>query len=617
VTVVDIARWWMRAAIGPVTLAAIVLLLTETAHAQSYPLCGGRPGGTVCQTPTCGSVSAGTECLLPLCGTLPPGTPLGAPCIFGEFLPACGSVSTDTPCRPTSEIDCGLVPPGYPCFGNSLPAPPACSPTLPVDTWCNNAEGNGCRVVSTGQYACVVDQGQTQCVGSGQIVQDCIAGTGPGGSPLFRKLTDDAVAGVLRDHQLPQSDASLVMGFARDSVRAYLFAELLNVIVKASRSPEEDAIVAFYTQNVQALRVRQAQRSEDEYAKFAANPCGYVPPPGFTWPIPPNCARGSLATLFANLSHPTMTEFIAYGVDGVVQEEIAADLEAFHIAANMSAAVHFGAAVAIATGLAVGAFLLVTAATSVGVAVAATLAPHCIVALGVVGAVASGAAAVAAVVFAIVLFIVGTVTISVNYNDYDKFVEDVTTLTERLAVVDLRTAIETKRGMADLFHVYVKSTQPDWPSDNAPPAPAFGDPLFSVRDAGGAHVALTPTIHLATAPWGQGRVLTYSTSLHGGWFRTTTAAVDPYGLQKQTTSLSLGITFVDWDGKVGTAWRRDSQFVLVYTDAEGNALAPIVADELKFVDPGGGQSVASIVHRFDARPSPPRRAAPSLQDETR
>jgi hypothetical protein len=44
---------------------------------------------------------------------------------------------------------------------------------------------------------------------------------------LFKDLTS-AVASVVRDHRLPDVDAPLVMHYARDSVRAYLLAELLN-----------------------------------------------------------------------------------------------------------------------------------------------------------------------------------------------------------------------------------------------------------------------------------------------------------------------------------------------------------------------------------------------------
>jgi hypothetical protein len=69
------------------------------------------------------------------------------------------------------------------------------------------------------------------------------------------------VASLVRDHRLPDVDAPLVMHYARDSVRAYLLAELLNVIQKTARSPEEDAIVALYAEKVRDLRVRQAEVS--------------------------------------------------------------------------------------------------------------------------------------------------------------------------------------------------------------------------------------------------------------------------------------------------------------------------------------------------------------------
>jgi hypothetical protein len=45
---------------------------------------------------------------------------------------------------------------------------------------------------------------------------------------LFKDLTNSAVASVVRDHRLSDVDAPLVMHYARDRVRAYLLAELLN-----------------------------------------------------------------------------------------------------------------------------------------------------------------------------------------------------------------------------------------------------------------------------------------------------------------------------------------------------------------------------------------------------
>jgi hypothetical protein len=608
-----------RAAIVILTIAVSLLAVSEAVHAQSYPLCGGRSAGTVCQTPICGSVPAGTACLLPLCGSLPPGNIFNRPpCEEGETLPACSSASVDTPCQPDNEIACGLVPPGYLCLvvEGGGPTEPICSAEMPIDTFCLDPQGNDCRVVSPGQYSCWVSGifGEIECTGAGQIVQECIAGTGAGASPLFRKLTDDAIAGVLRDHQLPAEDAPLVMGNARDSVRAYLFAELLNVIQKNPRSPEEDEIVAFYAGKVRDLRVRQAQISEDEYARFAANPCAYVPPPGFTYAIPSNCAVGTLATLFANLSHPTLKEFKEYGIATVTGQEITGDLEALGIASATRDAILFGVGVTVIAGVLAGTVFIVLTATALGTTIAAALTPYALVAWTVVATAAAGAgvaiAAVAASVFAIVLLIVGIIVVSVQFSEYDKFVADVTSLVEQAqAVPDLRAAVQTERGMMDLYHVYVKSTQPDWRSTEAPPAPSLDDPLFELVTDTGAHLGFTRSILPFFAQWGQGRVLSFSTNLHGGWFRPTVVALDESNIPRQTTSLSLAITFVNWDGQVATAWRRGTQFLIGRSGPDGLPVQPVETDELQFLDLTQGKLSARIVQL--RRPPPPGRATSS------
>ena len=80
--------------------------------------------------------------------------------------------------------------------------------------------------------------------------------------------------------------------------------------------------------------------------------------------------------------------------------------------------------------------------------------------------------------------------------------------------------------MVDFYHVYVKSTQPDWTGGEAPPAPGLRDPQFriTIKDATGAahQVAITPSIQLSPA-WSRGQVFLHSASLHCGWLRSRIA----------------------------------------------------------------------------------------------
>lgn len=586
---------------GVIVLLAVALasvIFAGPADALSYPVCGPDPHGTVCQLPLCGTVPQGSACLLPLCGT---GESLGDPCVRGEFLPDCSTVSATEPCRPDEMLECGLMPPGYPCWGTAVPEPPACTDALPVDTWCTAPDGNLCRVTSPGQLACLKIGGMIECQGPGQIVQDCIAGTGEEASPLLRAMTDAAVGSTLESHLLPAADAPLVMLYARNLVRGHLFADLLRIIKKDPRSPEEQEIVDYYAGRVRDLRVRQAEISEARYYEFAADPCGFVPPPGFTYTPSANCA-GGLANLFANLSHPSLKDFKAYGISEIERLEVRADQEALAIAGGTRDAIIIGVGLAVAIGAAIGVYFLL-AASALATTLAAVLTPYALVPFitGVVAGVGAVAASIAAAVFAIILLIVGTTVVAINYAEYDAFVADVTSLVEQADVTpNLRTAVDTERGMMDLFHVYVKSTQPDWPPEVPPPAPAATDPRFRVKDEAGNLIGLLASIDLSVDDGNGTGVLALSTSLHGGWFRPTARHLTPAGGEVEETSLSLVLGFIDWDGKAAMAARRGNQFVVSPRGADGGAVRPVAAseaaivDEIRYLDATGARRSASV-----------------------
>jgi hypothetical protein len=582
------------------------------AHALDYPVCGGRPGGNVCQLPVCGSVPAGVTCLRPFCGQ---GEPLGTPCESApETLPVCSSVSGSTPCQPDEILECGVAPPGYHCFGTPPIEEPSCGPGLAVDTFCQSDDGNLCRVVAEGQFSCLV---VGRCTGPDHIVQECHAFAPDPLGALFAELRDRSVAAVLENHQLPASDAPRVMTHARDSVRAHLFVELLSVIQKETRSPVEEALVKFYADKVVDLRVRQAQASEAEYQKFAANPCAYVPPAGYTFEKPTNCAT-ALSRLWETFEHPSLKEFISYGITTVSEDEIIADAEALRIASATREGVLFGVSLWVAGVIAASVWAILTL-TTIGASLAAAIAPFAVVPFtvgalaGVAAGVASVVVAAAGAVFAILLLIVGTTFAVIDYVEYNDFVAHITTLAERVnANPDLREAVKTERGMADLYHVFVKSTQPDWPPEGAVPAPGPRDPQFrvAVHDpaTGALHdTGVRSTLLLSTA-WGKGQVLQHTVGLHRGWFRSTTLVAPPNSPPQQVIALSLGIPIVDWEGKVATAWRRGDTFVVTRSDANGKPLEPVVSEALQFLGPTGAKLSARIVaERPPPAPTRPER----------
>ena len=194
--------------------------------------------------------------------------------------------------------------------------------------------------------------------------------------------------------------------------------------------------------------------------------------------------------------------------------------------------------------------------------------------------------------------IIGSVIAIIQVVDYQDMVSKVEGLVgEAQATPDLRAEIGTERGMIDFHHIYIKSTQPDFPSSSAP-APAADDPWFRVTLEDGNLVEISQSIQLKVGDANQTNglsVLGLVTRLHGGWFVPTTTYLDDANSEVEEESLSLSIPFLDWNGDLITAWRSGDTFVIPQVAADGTIGDSFVTEELNYLDENGARRSASIL----------------------
>src|SRR5262249_38975282 len=123
---------------------------------------------------------------------------------------------------------------------------------------------------------------------------------------------------------------------------------------------------------VKSKRLAAATFSKAQYNKWAANPCGYVPPAGFTYnTVTPEC-RNRLAGLFSQQAPPSLEEFQNYGAAYVSSPF--QDAAAQAMAATTAKALGFvgGIALAVAAGTIAG---IIGASLTVGSALITAIHP--------------------------------------------------------------------------------------------------------------------------------------------------------------------------------------------------------------------------------------------------
>ncbi|MBV9327273.1 MAG: hypothetical protein JO352_26290 [Chloroflexi bacterium] len=432
------------------------------------------------------------------------------------------------------------------------------------------------------------------CGGQNRIFQNC-----PIDGPTEIRLENQAIDAVLALHQLPAGDRDRVLAWARNDVRAALFANLIVAYKKPAdqRTADEAAAVARLTQAVRQKRVDAADVAIGEYNKWAQNPCAYSPPAGFSYDRGTACARGA-NQLFGRPNPPSRADFQAYGAaaayatyasDASLRALSGDTARAYGTLAGLGAAAAAGGvAAAVGAGLTVGTltaiqpFLISTIlvsgyglgvlgssgaalATSASAATAASSS-------GALGAISLGGP-VAIIAAAVVIGVVqgvnvvnaaelparlqGDLSVAQNYDP-----------TSALASSDADTSA---RATQELYGAFLALTLPDYPGGGAVPAPQPSDTPLVI---GGV-----PTRSMQYLAWDNSR---HSARLSGGWWVDTDAVGN--------ARLTLTVDYLEPSGRGWTAGRLGNQF---QTTSPGGANTGLV-DALTYQNWQGGAETASL-----------------------
>ena len=477
--------------------------------------------------------------------------------------------------------------------------PQACAEDFPVDAFwwvpltrsCSGVTPDGTRALSASERIVQCNWGF-----EGLLFQDAFI------AELDNLVAREqqAVDQVLDLHLLPESDRGKVMGYARDSVRAVLFADLLGIIDQPDpRTEVEQGLVDVYAELVRQKRLIAAEFALSEYERWELVVCdnngfGYVPPLGFTYPSQGG-ACGGIGGLFAGPIPPSSEEFIAYGT-AHAYDRLSTDAQTVAVAARTARAAGLAGAV-VGAGAAGVATALVVFNTALGPILVQALFPYALWSTWVPtaamsgssiagGVVVSSVAAIGFVISVVILAIAISVLQGIAVFEAEQIPGELQARVEAAQVApDLRASIQTPEGLQELYAVFIESTMPDYPATEPPPAPVGSDPRFRVQDETGQHLGVFPVIKLHS-PSQPGN---WQMRLSGGWFVPT--YTDDGTASEE---LTLDVTYFDWEGTQRVAWRRGDQFVITNPDATGPDDAGEIVDEIRYKDWDGNKRIASI-----------------------
>lgn len=113
-----------------------------------------------------------------------------------------------------------------------------------------------------------------------------------------------------------------MLRWGRQEALGAMYLEVLRIAQErpADRTTDEAAVYTWLQQTVGALRARLANGAYAEYLEWNRDPCGYVNPmPGAT---AAGCDPDSLVLLFGQPPGPSYEEFVSYGAQRVLGEEL-------------------------------------------------------------------------------------------------------------------------------------------------------------------------------------------------------------------------------------------------------------------------------------------------------
>jgi hypothetical protein len=414
-----------------------------------------------------------------------------------------------------------------------------------------------------------------------------------------RRLEARAITSVLQQYQLPESERPRVLRYARNEVRAALFAQMVEAfgMDPFARDADEQLLVDVYTPLVRDRLVRAATAAQDEYRRWRQNPCDFRPPPGFSYQIGGGACVGT-SQAFTPES-PGIEAFVAYGVKRAYADTTVDDPRAPFVfwATSSAMVITYGIPATVAAGV-------FGSIAPLPQSVLTVVMPYSFrAALDVGSGVASGisASATTAGLFAI---IVATVTTAVTASlsiareaeipgrlqsavDYFRNFDVETTIRNcNYPTVCISNTSRDTRADADraLYATFVLTTLPDYPGTEPAPAAQPGDPRLVVAGS-----PVDWLRYKADDKDGSPRAARLSS---GPWF------VDrPDGAGDGEARLTLSINYKDANGDTWAARRVGNQFLIARTGVAPNRegyVEPRLSPDLSVADPSGRTVTARV-----------------------
>ena len=415
-----------------------------------------------------------------------------------------------------------------------------------------------------------------------------------------------AVGEVLAGHSLPASDAAAVSGWARNEVRAQMWADLAGLVHKspATRTPDEQTVYDWFASLQQKRAIAAADAAIAEYKSYSglgsdwltAEPvpfsvsghgyCNYHEPELYD----KDYEGRSLAVCFTGSNDftpfgtflpptPSFEQFVAFGA---YDSAVAAASGSGYVAASMGtvSALGIGTTLLAAGKLSIPIARALSTAALNGSEIAAAILPWAVRAAYVADIAGTAARAaqialeasvtgaeifglVAVVVTAVIDVVVTTVLVSLQIDANLNLPYKLQSLAEqaRTTTPDLTSMFADEDAYPGLFDLFLNATLPEANPDcfdgggvignqipcanvTAPPAPAAADPHFEVLPAvAGGPVQSSPSIQ-TVSPFGE----TLSTRLSGhGWF--VSQKLNPLTAQLGAVVPSLQLPYKDENGK--------------------------------------------------------------------
>lgn len=566
----------------------------------------------------------------------PPPSPTAAPIRNNPlFVPSQARTPTPTPTAiptPTAVAAAqtgDVVPVQGDIIGAGQPTPMAIVPVQvgPAITISGQPAPNSVQVQitpSTGNAAntTVASAGSSirrgDCISPDFIFQGCPLGS----AEAERRLEAQAIAAVLQDYQVPESERQRVLRYGRNEVRAALYAMLEDAFEKQSsaRNADERLLVQVFTRTVRDRHLQAMREAQNEYREWSNDPCGYRPPDGFSYDARSACIGASQTF---RPESPGLQAFVSYGLKKVYDDVAISDPMAPRAFLLTSAGmvqiyglVVTGAAATLGSKIAIpGAVLNVVAPFATRRALDITAAAADVVSSTTSSAssttgsassatttssAASGAFSMAGLLAILVASISTAITGSMTLAREVELPGQLQGLIDAAPNFDVEWIMQTCRGTTgcvtaystdarsivehELYTAFMFTTLPEYPGNEPAPAARPGDPRLVVDGR-----PVDWLRYKADDDNGSPRAFRLGP---GSWF------VDrPDGAGDAAARLALQISFKDASDATWTARRVGNQFLISRTGVGPtniNYVEPRQSADLSVVDPSGNNVTARV-----------------------